>query len=70
MRKHCHCGQEVNTLFEDLGCLECGAACCPSCAYTPEDVVYCARCAEDRFGPIPFAMLSQVVPSSRVAYAF
>ncbi len=28
-----------------LGCLECGAACCPACAIHLESVAYCARCA-------------------------
>lgn len=70
MRTHCRCGQEVNSPFEDLGCLECGAACCPACAYTPEDVVYCASCAETHFESIPWVSVPYSVSGSLSPVAF
>ena len=49
MQRKCKCGQELHSPLEDLGCFECGASCCPACAYTPEEVVFCSDCAQDQF---------------------
>ena len=40
--------------FERLGCIECGAACCPGCSYQLESTHYCGRCAE-RLLELPWA---------------
>ena len=45
MESGCHCGNEVVQAFYDLGCLDCGASCCPACAIQLESAVYCRRCA-------------------------
>jgi len=42
----CRCGADVQYSFDHLGCIQCGAACCPSCCYELESVNYCSRCAE------------------------
>ncbi len=44
---HCRCGSEVRFAFEQLGCIGCGASCCPGCAYQLESTHYCGRCAEN-----------------------
>ncbi len=46
MGKFCRCGNEMMSPSQELGCLKCGAPCCPSCAYALESATYCARCAE------------------------
>jgi len=46
MEAQCRCGAEIRFSFDRLGCIECGAACCPSCSYQLESTNYCARCAE------------------------
>ena len=47
----CGCGSEGRYSFE-LGCVECGTACCPRCAVTLESVSYCARCAGELLGTV------------------
>lgn len=49
MTKTCHCGHWIDSYLEDLGCLECGASCCPACSYSPEAIVHCASCAQEIF---------------------
>ena len=46
-RKTCECGAPLLRAVEDLGCVGCGRACCPVCAYTLESVIYCAFCAAE-----------------------
>ena len=46
MNAQCRCGRLVRYAFHQLGCIQCGAACCPACAFPLESVTYCARCAE------------------------
>ena len=55
METRCRCGSEVHFAFEQLGCIECGAACCPGCSYELESTHYCARCAATRLDlpPVP-----------------
>ena len=55
MDEHCRCGREVRFAFQQLGCIECGAACCPSCSYQLESTHYCRRCAESLL-ELPFAV--------------
>jgi hypothetical protein len=45
MNGRCSCEAEGGPRFLDLGCLDCGAACCPACAIHLESAVYCRRCA-------------------------
>lgn len=45
MPGQCRCGTEVRNSFHSLACLECGAACCPSCAINLESATYCPACA-------------------------
>jgi uncharacterized protein (UPF0212 family) len=33
-----------------LGCIDCGAACCPACAVHVESVSYCQACAGTLLG--------------------
>ena len=42
--KRCDCGSEASGAFE-LGCVQCGAECCPACAIHLESTPYCERCA-------------------------
>ena len=42
----CRCGTEVRFTFDHLGCIACGAACCPACSYELESTAYCPTCAE------------------------
>jgi hypothetical protein len=42
----CRCGTEVQYAYEHLGCIQCGAACCPACSYELESTNYCSTCAE------------------------
>jgi hypothetical protein len=46
MERHCRCGTEVQFAFNHLGCIACGAACCPACSYQLESTNYCSVCAE------------------------
>jgi hypothetical protein len=46
MAGRCRCGTEVKFSFNHLGCIECGAACCPACSYQLESTTYCSTCAE------------------------
>jgi hypothetical protein len=50
MAAHCGCGTEIRNSFHNLGCLDCGAALCPSCAISLESATYCAGCAADLLG--------------------
>ena len=50
MERRCQCGNDVRHGFHDLGCLDCGAACCPACAIHLESAVYCRGCAGDLLG--------------------
>ncbi len=45
MAGRCHCGSESDRHYE-LGCVECGAGCCPDCAIYLESASYCRRCAQ------------------------
>jgi hypothetical protein len=49
----CHCGGEMRHAFDDLGCLDWGATCCPACAIHLESAVYCRRCAGALLGVEP-----------------
>lgn len=42
MHGRCGCGTGTGV---SLGCLECGAACCPACAIHLESAAYCGACA-------------------------
>ena len=44
MRGRCQCGGAIGFAHEDLGCLQCGEACCPACAFRPEGRVFCPAC--------------------------
>lgn len=46
MDTQCRCGSWIHHAFDQLGCIECGAACCPACAFPLESATYCRRCAE------------------------
>ena len=46
MRVRCRCGSEIQFHFDQLGCIQCGAACCPACSYELESASYCGSCAE------------------------
>jgi hypothetical protein len=46
METRCRCGTEVRYTFDHLGCIQCGAACCPACSYELESASYCPNCAE------------------------
>lgn len=46
METRCRCGSPIAYPFYQLGCIECGAGCCPACAFPLESATYCARCAE------------------------
>ncbi|HBH01671.1 MAG: hypothetical protein A2W08_11915 [Candidatus Rokubacteria bacterium RBG_16_73_20] len=45
MDERCGCGGPARGAFPGLGCLECGAPCCPTCAIHLESATYCRRCA-------------------------
>ena len=38
------CGCRTESRYQ-LGCMECGAPCCPACAVHLESVSYCQECA-------------------------
>lgn len=46
MSSWCHCGHAIAYPLDDLGCIECGQACCHACGVSLESVTYCAKCAE------------------------
>jgi hypothetical protein len=46
MATRCRCGSVVQHSYDHLGCIQCGAACCPACAYELESAQYCSNCAE------------------------
>lgn len=46
MDRMCGCSGQQASARRELSCLRCGAACCPSCAFELDAVIYCARCAE------------------------
>ena len=46
MATRCRCGSSVQHTYEHLGCIQCGAACCPVCSYELESANYCSSCAE------------------------
>jgi len=46
MAGRCRCGSALQHIDEDLGCIQCGAACCPVCSYEIESAHYCSTCAE------------------------
>jgi len=46
MGAQCRCGTDVEFSFNHLGCIACGAACCPACSYELESTTYCPACAE------------------------
>ena len=50
MAGNCDCGSERSHGRPMLGCLECGAPCCPACAVPLESVTYCRSCAESLLG--------------------
>ena len=50
MEQRCGCGREVQYAFHQLACIDCGAACCPSCSVGLESVTYCRRCAGSLLG--------------------
>jgi hypothetical protein len=53
MDTRCGCGEGAGPY--DLGCLECGAGCCPACAVSLESTTYCLRCAMTLLGAVPAA---------------
>ena len=56
MGAQCRCGSTVEFSFNHLGCIGCGAACCPACAYQLESADYCPTCAETLL-ELPWARL-------------
>lgn len=42
----CPCGNRLSSSSEQWGCIECGAACCPTCAVFLEAAPYCRSCAQ------------------------
>jgi hypothetical protein len=63
MGAQCRCGTTIEFSFNHLGCIACGAACCPACSYELESTNYCATCAETLL-ELPWAALA---PSIRTA---
>jgi hypothetical protein len=45
MEDRCHCGNPIAYPFDQLGCIQCGQACCPACGVSLESAMYCAGCA-------------------------
>jgi len=54
MVTRCRCGSEVRFAFEELGCIACGAPCCPRCSYELESTHYCGACGA-RLLELPWA---------------
>jgi hypothetical protein len=52
MPVQCGCDTAVRTSVHSLGCLECGAPCCPSCAISLESATYCRTCAAQLLGTV------------------
>lgn len=50
MGGQCGCANLAARGWRSLGCLECGAACCPACAIHLESATYCASCARALLG--------------------
>ena len=50
MKSRCGCGREIQYSFHELACIDCGAACCPSCSVGLESDTYCRRCAGSLLG--------------------
>jgi hypothetical protein len=48
MNGQCRCGSHREGV--QLGCVECGAACCPDCAIHLESTAYCSDCAAALLG--------------------
>ena len=46
----CGCSNDADRAPYDLGCIECGTACCPSCAVHLESATYCRSCASSLLG--------------------
>jgi hypothetical protein len=46
----CGCSNDVDRALYDLGCIDCGTPCCPSCAVPLESVTYCRSCASSLLG--------------------
>jgi len=46
----CGCANEIDQAVYDLGCIECGAACCAACAVPLESATYCRSCARSLLG--------------------
>ena len=44
----CNCPRSAGTY--ELACIDCGAACCSSCAVALESVTYCRSCARSLLG--------------------
>jgi hypothetical protein len=47
---NCGCSTESGQASYDLGCIDCGTACCPACAVHLESVTYCRSCARSLLG--------------------
>jgi hypothetical protein len=45
MPARCPCGTAASHAFEQFACLECGGACCRTCAVSVESAPYCRPCA-------------------------
>lgn len=45
MRTTCACGFPLMRRADELGCIECGRACCRACGILLESAVYCSVCA-------------------------
>ena len=41
----CVCGMPLSHVVEELGCIQCGRACCLACGVSLESVTYCPACA-------------------------
>ncbi|HET8578382.1 MAG TPA: hypothetical protein VFO18_14910 [Methylomirabilota bacterium] len=67
MGQRCRCGTEVRHAFDHLGCIQCGAACCPACSYELESANYCPRCAESLLELPWAAAVTAVRPAPRLA---
>jgi hypothetical protein len=48
MEARCGCGSTIEYSYDQLGCVECGQACCPACGVFLESVTLCARCGGAR----------------------
>jgi hypothetical protein len=45
MMTRCACGNAIAPGVEELGCIQCGRACCRACGISLESVTYCSMCA-------------------------